>query len=153
MGVSGSGKSTLAKAISESNSLEFIEGDEYHPDLNILKMSQGVPLNDQDRWPWLQALKHEMEKGEQDKVLACSALKQSYRDFLVSPNYRIKTIFLKASEKELRHRMSNRAHFMPVDLLRDQLQTLEEPETGLIIHTDGKTSSKVIAQIQKELWN
>ena len=142
MGVAGSGKSSVASALGEALGLEVIEGDAYHPQSNIDKMAAGIPLTDDDRRPWLEALvelvgtRHASGVGT---VLACSALKRSYRDILRStiPSDESFVILLDADADTLRERMAERTgHFMPVSLLDSQLATLEplEPdERGAVI--------------------
>ena len=132
MGVSSSGKTTVGKLIAERLQAPFLEGDDYHPASNIEKMSAGIPLTDDDRWPWLDA----MGKGLRDTaekrglaVGACSALKRSYRDRLVkAAGEPIVFIYLDGSYEEIDKRMKARKnHFMPESLLRSQFATLERP--------------------------
>ncbi len=134
MGVSGSGKSTLGASLAAELGWEFLEGDAFHPAANIAKMSRGVALDDADRAPWLASLRAEIEhrllKGAH-AVLACSALKRSYRAALMGPDAGAFVILhLAADEAALRRRLSERRHFMPASLLESQLQTLEAPEQG-----------------------
>lgn len=132
MGVAGSGKSTVGKLLAQRLSLPFIEADDFHSKENVLKMSRGIPLNDEDRHPWLQLLSHELQLHEQNKgaVLACSALKESYREILREGLHeKIVWIYLQGKEDVLKERIKNRTgHFMPEELLRSQLATLEEPD-------------------------
>ncbi len=142
MGVAGSGKSSVASALGEALGLEVIEGDEHHPPGNVAKMAAGVPLTDDDRRPWLQALadlvgaRHSAGIGT---VLACSALRRSYRDLLRStvPGEEAFVLQLDADAETLRSRMAERTgHFMPVNLLDSQLETLEPlqgDEPGAVI--------------------
>ncbi|HTM91649.1 MAG TPA: gluconokinase [Flavisolibacter sp.] len=131
MGVTSCGKSTIGKLLAKRLSLPFIEGDESHPEENILKMSKGIPLNNDDRRPWLQILSHELQMHEKNKgaVLACSALKESYRKLLQEGlNEKIIWIYLEGTEEVIRKRMKERKnHFMPETLLQSQLSTLEKP--------------------------
>jgi gluconokinase len=131
MGVTGSGKSSVASALGEALDLEVMDGDAYHPQSNIEKMAAGIPLTDEDRRPWLETLselvgsRHAARVGT---VLACSALRRSYRDILGStvPNDESFVIQLDADPETLRGRMVDRTgHFMPVSLLDSQLATLE----------------------------
>lgn len=132
MGVAGCGKSTIGKLLAERLLLPFIEADDFHPKENVLKMSSGVPLDDEDRRPWLQSLAYELQLHERNKgaVLACSALKESYRKILQDGlREKIVWIYLEGDEKTLRERLKNRKeHFMPEELLQSQLATLEKPE-------------------------
>ena len=142
MGVAGSGKSSVASALGEALDLEVIEGDDHHPPTNVERMAAGIPLTDEDRRPWLQTLadhvggRHAAGVGT---VLACSALRRSYRDLLRStvPGSESFVIELDADAETLRARMADRTgHFMPVSLLDSQLATLEplQPdERGAII--------------------
>jgi carbohydrate kinase (thermoresistant glucokinase family) len=149
MGVSGSGKTTLAKAISVAYNLCFIEGDAFHPRSNIDKMQSGISLNDLDRKPWLEKLNHELHKNSsQGVVLACSALKKSYRNLLAQrfSTKQIQWIFLKCDSKTLQKRMKKRVHFMPLSLLQSQLETLEPPKKA--IHLD---ATKKLNQLMDHL--
>lgn len=138
MGVCGSGKTTVGKRLSEELHCEFIEGDLLHSESNIEKMKAGVPLNDDDRLPWLQAIRHQIEifqdKG-QCVVITCSALKQMYRDVLACNNPKIvKFIHLHGSRDLLMERLQNRkGHFMNPKLLDSQLEILEKPAEALSI--------------------
>ena len=135
MGVSGSGKTTLGKALSEQLHFSFIEGDDYHPTSNVQKMSRGIPLNDEDRKPWLQALNTVLKQQSLGAVLACSALKENYRQQLShslfpKPQY----VFIDCEKTALEKRMQARKHFMPASLLQSQLDTLEKPLEALVIN-------------------
>jgi gluconokinase len=141
MGVSGTGKTTVAAALADDLGWTFIEGDSLHPPANIAKMSAGVPLDDDDRRPWLEALAslqsfHHAEG--MSTVLTCSALKRAYRDVLRGgvPPGSVSFVHLAAPFEVLRARMEAREHFMPASLLQSQLDTLEplgpdEPGTVL----------------------
>lgn len=126
MGVSGSGKSAIGAALAEALGLPFQEGDVLHPPANVAKMAAGVPLEDADRWPWLDAVAAALATGG---VVSCSALKRSYRDRLRAGAGRpVAFVFLEGSEALLTERMGARTgHFMPVSLLASQLATLEDP--------------------------
>jgi gluconokinase len=129
MGVAGTGKSTVARLLAERLRWEFQEGDALHPPANVAKMSSGIPLTDEDRWPWLDAIaawiKEKAQRGEPG-ILTCSALKRSYRDRLRGPN--VIFVFLNGSREVIAARMASRAdHFMPPALLNSQLATLEPP--------------------------
>ncbi|QLG43839.1 gluconokinase [Costertonia aggregata] len=136
MGVSGSGKSTVGRLLAKVLNCPFFDGDDYHPEANIKKMSAGNPLNDDDRKTWLNSLnllaKQHQKKGA---VIACSALKQSYRHVLSrSLNDSAKFVYLKGSYKEISNRLSQRnGHFMPAALLQSQFDTLEEPEDAITV--------------------
>lgn len=135
MGVSGSGKSTIGARLAKTLALPFIEGDNYHPEVNRTKMAAGIPLDDADRAPWLEALAQVLAEAEQQAgcVLACSSLKQAYRDTLGSrlsakPTF----VYLHASKALLAERLAERqGHFFPVRLLDSQLETLEKPSDAI----------------------
>ena len=129
MGVTGTGKSTVAGLLAERLNWELQEGDDLHPPENVAKMSAGIPLDDEDRWPWLDTIaawiKHKTENG-QPGLVTCSALKRSYRDRLRGPN--VVFVFLNGPPELIEARMASREqHYMPVSLLHSQLATLEPP--------------------------
>ena len=129
MGVSGTGKSTIAAALSEQLGWACAEADEFHPQANIDKMSQGIPLQDNDRWPWLQEIQDWMSAragAGKSTVLTCSALKQSYRNLLSRAQGRVLFVHLDGDAHLIGERMQGReGHFMPPTLLPSQLATLE----------------------------
>lgn len=132
MGVCGCGKTTVGTLIAERLGAHFAEGDRYHPQANIEKMSQGIPLGDEDRWPWLEAIAAAIdrwqEKGE-SAVIACSALKEEYRRVIIGDRDGVHLVHLHGSEERIAERMARRQHhFMPPSLLPSQLATLEPPE-------------------------
>ena len=154
MGVSGSGKSTYGFRIAEALGLPFIEGDAYHPATNVAKMSQGIPLDDEDRRPWLERLALVLAEAERNAgcVLACSALKASYRELLGS-RLSAKPIFvlLDGSREILTERLSNRqGHFFPATLLDSQLDTLERPAGGIVVDIEDPVEEGV-AEILKQI--
>jgi gluconokinase len=128
MGVSGCGKTSVGKMLASHMGFRFIEGDSRHPDANVEKMTAGIALTDDDRWPWLEALGAELA-SEADTVISCSALKKSYRDLLRARAGRPMTfLFLQGSRSTLAARMTGRrGHYMPAALLDSQLATLELP--------------------------
>ena len=139
MGVTATGKTTVATEVAEELGCEYIEGDELHPSQNIAKMEQGVPLTDEDRWPWLQAIAELVAVKDLEgtsTVVTCSALKRSYRDVLqgAAPTF---FVHLEAPFEVLEKRMQHRTkHFMPTTLLQSQFDTLEElgdDEAGTVI--------------------
>jgi len=129
MGVAGSGKSTIAAALSQQLGWVCAEADEFHPQSNIQKMTQGIPLQDEDRWPWLQEIQNWMTAQAQaghSTVLTCSALKQSYRRLLAQAEGRVLFLHLDGEADLIGQRMQGReGHFMPPTLLPSQLATLE----------------------------
>jgi carbohydrate kinase (thermoresistant glucokinase family) len=131
MGVSGSGKTTVAEGLARREGWRLVEGDDFHPPANVAKMHSGTPLDDEDRWPWLQAIAREIDamraRGE-SAVVASSALKRAYRDILVGDRPDVVLVYLKGSKDLIARRMAARkGHFMPPALLDSQFATLEEP--------------------------
>lgn len=129
MGVSGSGKTTVARMLATRLGWEFADGDDFHPQANIDKMSQGHPLTDEDRWPWLGAVAawiDERARAGRSAVVTCSALKRSYRDALRVPE--VVFVYLSGDPDLLKQRVAERhGHFMPAELLESQLADLEPP--------------------------
>ncbi|WP_035348583.1 gluconokinase [Edaphobacter aggregans] len=142
MGVTGSGKSTIGKLLASRAGAVFADADDYHPPANKQKMAAGHPLNDEDRQPWLETLNKLMQgwyKEGKNGVLACSALKQKYRDTLAAgiPHDSITFVWLDAPEAVLAERLAERHHeFMNPALLQSQLDTLEPPADALRIVND-----------------
>jgi len=132
MGVSGTGKTTVGEVLAGREGWAFAEGDQFHPEANVAKMSHGIPLDDEDRWPWLQAIADwigEREAAGESAVVACSALKRAYRDLLCSGHPSVWFAHLTAPEAELDRRLRNRpGHYMPASLLPSQLATLQPLE-------------------------
>ena len=137
MGVSGSGKTTVGKLLAQSLNWDFSDADDFHPSANIEKMSLGIPLEDADRLPWLLQLQTTIDRWlleNKNVVLACSALKVSYREMLCRKEQRIKIVYLKGDFELFAARLKNREnHYMKADLLSSQLDTLEEPEDAIIV--------------------
>lgn len=137
MGVSGAGKSTIGRALADALQADFLEADAFHSAANIAKMKGGTPLTDSDRWPWLDAIGAALDqvvmKGGK-VVLACSALKQAYRDRLLKDGGRQGfTVFLKGDEGLIAGRLSGRSgHYMPPALLPSQMATLEAPADAIV---------------------
>jgi carbohydrate kinase (thermoresistant glucokinase family) len=131
MGVSGSGKTTVAAGLARGEDWILLEGDSFHPAANIAKMESGTPLTDEDRWPWLRAIaarQDELRAAGQSAVVACSALKRSYRDILIGNRPDTLLMYLRGSKALISERMKARQHhFMPPALLDSQFATLEEP--------------------------
>jgi carbohydrate kinase (thermoresistant glucokinase family) len=155
MGPTGCGKTTIGRRLARHLGWAFIDGDDYHPAANVAKMHSGQPLNDDDRRPWLLALRREMERLMQagkSAVLACSALKQSYRDLLGVDQQTVRTVYLRGTFDLLQRRLADRrGHFMPPELLRSQLDTLEEPDGGLSVDIDADPETivtRIVAAMQ-----
>jgi gluconokinase len=133
-GVSGSGKTTVGAMLAGRLGWRFSDGDDFHPAANIEKMRAGIPLTDEDRWPWLRAIgtwmDGEIARGE-PAVIACSALKRSYRDLLLGGRPGARMIFLTVDREALARRLTARhGHFFPEQLLGTQFDTLEPPQHG-----------------------
>jgi gluconokinase len=131
MGVSGCGKTTIGQSLADAFGWDFQEGDALHPQANIEKMSAGIPLNDDDRWPWLDRIAswiRDEQAQHRQGVISCSSLKRSYRDRLRLADADVSFLYIQVSRDELERRMQQRHHFMPTSLLDSQLQTLEEPK-------------------------
>lgn len=132
MGVSGSGKSTIGALLAARLGWEFLDADEYHPAENVAKMAAGTPLEDADRWPWLERLNRELRRRD-NAVLACSALKASYREKLCD-QLCCRIVHLRGSFGLLRSRLEQRKHrYMPASLLASQFAALEPPAGGIDI--------------------
>jgi gluconokinase len=132
MGVAGSGKTTIAAGLAEKLGVPFVEGDSLHPAANVKKMASGIPLTDEDRWPWLKAIGERMEVERHTGhgvVVSCSALKHVYRDCLRKEVHgKVQFILLDGSRELIGNRMKQRkGHFMPPALLDSQFATLERP--------------------------
>lgn len=154
MGVSGVGKTTIGKALAGELGWRFLEGDDLHPAASVAKMASGVPLTDEDRAPWLEQLRGLIAQAlarEEDVVLACSALRRSYRQLLTVDPSRVRWVYLTAPAEVIADRLrARRGHFMPVSLLESQLQTLEAPDDALVVDvTPGH--SGVVAFIRSRL--
>ena len=134
MGVCGSGKTTIGKALADAIGIDFFDADDFHPAANREKMSQGIPLDDNDRLPWLTAIADTI-RITPSFVLACSALKESYRHILRQACADLKIIHLHGSAEQLTERLKARKnHFMPPTLLASQLVTLEIPTDALTLN-------------------
>ena len=154
LGVSGSGKSTIASGLSEELGIPYYDADDFHPQENILKMSNGQSLNDQDRLPWLKILAKNIGDWSKGKggVLACSALKENYRAILSSESSsKINWVYLAGTKELIKARMDNRkGHYMSSKLLDSQFADLEVPEYG--IHVDiSQTPDILIKEIITKL--
>lgn len=160
MGVAGSGKTTLAEALSARLGWTMAEADEFHPASNIAKMNSGTPLNDEDRWPWLTAIRDWMTKQADAghcTVLTCSALKQSYRDLLSEAEGNVVFLHLDGDPELLGERIQNRTgHFMPPTLLPSQLATLEplteqELATGSLVLDISRSPEQLVEDVLSAL--
>jgi gluconokinase len=149
MGVAGSGKSTIGPLIAEALGGDYAEGDQFHPPANIAKMSSGQPLDDADRLPWLEAMARairDWHAKDRPTVLACSALKQRYRDILTGGSHEVRFVFVKGSPELIAGRIGARkGHFMPSTLLDSQFRALEEPGPDAAIIVDAAQPPATIA--------
>lgn len=155
-GVSGAGKTTVGELLARELGWRFLEADDFHPPENIEKMRSGRPLNDEDRWPWLDSLREQIERSlaaGENAVLACSALKRAYRDRL-RVNEKVKFVFLQGDyeliEKQLR---SRHGHFMNPGLLQSQFDDLEEPlrDEDVLTVELGQAPRQLVEEIKMKL--
>ncbi len=152
IGVSGSGKTTIGKKLAKVLEWEFYDADEFHPPANIRKMSQGIPLNDKDRWPWLDRLNDlilKCLKEDRPAVLACSALKRSYRERLLKDTHHTTLVYLRGDYELINKRMQSREnHYFVAHMLQSQFKTLEEPQNAITvdINSDPDTIVEKIRQ-------
>jgi gluconokinase len=156
MGVSGTGKTEVGTRLARALGGTFAEGDDYHPPANVEKMRSGVPLGDADRLPWLETLSREigawLDAGK-TVVLACSALKQRYRDILKAGRPGVRFVHLKGDEELIRARLEGRHHhYMPASLLDSQFAALEDPADAITVGVDA-TPETIVAEILKKLAN
>jgi len=148
MGVSGSGKNAIGEPLAQRLGWKFIDGDDYHPPENVKKMAAGIALQDEDRWPWLDRLNALLRK-EKQAVLACSALKEAYRQRLLAGIADSAIVYLHGSFELIRRRVEQRKHrYMPASLLRSQFDTLEPPVKAIDIDVsqDVERSVKTIVE-------
>lgn len=153
MGVTGSGKTTVGRLLAEQSGWEFADADAFHPPANVEKMTRGVALTDADREPWLAALRAAIVKWQaegKNVVLACSALKRSYRERLgVGGDVRL--VYLKGSYEVIRSRLRARhGHFATEAILADQFATLEEPEDAVTVNVDA-SPEQIVSEVGERL--
>jgi gluconokinase len=154
-GASGSGKTTVGALLAGRLGWMFADADDFHPPANVAKMRAGIPLTDKDRWPWLRAVGAWMDERtarDESAVVACSALKRSYRDLLLDGRPEVRMVFLAADPEVLTRRLAARVgHFFPERLLASQLQALEPPGPDERVirvvpaDTPGQTAEAIVA--------
>jgi len=147
MGVSGSGKTTIGEALAKELGWKYLDADDYHPKSNIEKMAAGIPLDDADRWPWLDRINeklNELQKQNQSAVVGCSALKAAYRKRLARGIKDFEVVHLKGDFKLIHSRIAKRKHrFMPPSLLRSQFDTLEPPRDAIEVDVSAPIAGSV----------
>ena len=148
MGVSGVGKSTIGRLLAARLGWRFIDADDHHPAANVAKMAAGVPLEDADRWPWLDAL-NAILREQGDAIIACSALKESYRSRLLVGTADARIVYLHGTKALIAARLAERKHkFMPASLLDSQFATLEPPAAAIDIDVSGEPRECVEAIVE-----
>ena len=154
MGVSGSGKSTVGRMLAAELGWPFYDGDDFHPAANVEKMANGIPLTDADRAGWLAALSkliRNLNTDGRSGVLACSALKQTYRETLQTDTPNVKFVYLKGSYDLILKRLQARqGHYMRPELLQSQFETMEEPGQALVVDV-AQPPDIIIRQIRQTL--
>ena len=156
MGPAGSGKTTVGKLLASQLSWEFADGDDFHSPANIEKMSRGVPLTDEDRVPWLKSIHEKMEQWQaqgKNAVLACSALKRSYREMLGlhTSDADVKLVYLKSTFNVLLKRLrARKGHYMREQMLASQFADLEEPDDALTLDA-AQPAEQIVAKMRLEI--
>jgi len=154
MGVSGAGKTAVGEALARELGWRFIDADDYHPEANIAKMAAGEPLEDDDRWPWLDRLNAVM-KEEKQAVVACSALKERYRQRLARGIEQIEWVWLKGDFELIHSRLLKRRHrYMPASLLESQFAALEPPAHAIAVEVSADLSacvSEILAMLAHKI--
>ena len=154
MGVSGVGKTTIGRLLATALGGQYIEGDDFHPPANLAKMRSGLPLSDEDRRPWLQALGKALQargmKGA-PVVLGCSALRESYRQLILASCPQCQIVWLRGSPELVAARIRSRhGHFMPARLLENQFAVLESPASAIAVDID-QTPEAIVRQVLDQL--
>jgi gluconokinase len=153
MGTTASGKTTIGSLLAKRLAWEFVDADDFHPPANVEKMRQGIPLTDADREPWLKALHDKIARWSAEGrsvVLACSALKQTYRDELRASDG-VKFVYLKGSYELFSQRvLARKGHFAKQDLLASQFATLEEPADAITVDA-APPPEEIVAEVRRQL--
>ena len=155
MGVTGAGKSAVGKLLANELGWTFVEGDDFHPPANVDKMRQGIPLDDEDRRPWLDAIRNRLDQARrqgENVVLACSALKHRYQDYLAGhASEAVRFVYLFGSPEMIRQHLANRTgHFMNPALLASQFEDLEPPEHAIRVEIN-HPPPELVAEIRTKL--
>ena len=158
MGVTGCGKTTVGRLLEDRLGWPFLDGDDFHPEANVARMAAGIPLRDEDRWPWLRRLSDEIGRrldAGRSCVLGCSALKEAYREVLREGRAEsVRFVHLSGSEALIAGRLSERVHrYMPAGLLRSQFEALEPPLDAVLVDVSGtpeEAASAVVAALGLE---
>lgn len=154
MGVAGSGKTTIGRLLAKALGWPFYDADSFHPPENVRKMASGTPLTDEDRQPWLEGLRELIEalaEQEQNGVLACSALKRSYREKLESGAAEVRWVYLEADRDLIHARLADRRdHYMPAALAESQFAALEEPVRAIVVPADDRPAD-IVSKVRSEL--
>ena len=152
MGVSGAGKTTIGQALARELGWRFIDADDHHPNANVAKMAAGEPLDDDDRWPWLERL-NSLLRNEKHAVLACSALKERYRQCLARNLEAIRWIYLRGNAGLIGSRLAQRRHrYMPASLLESQFAILEPPADAITVEISNNVPdcvAAIVAQLER----
>jgi gluconokinase len=153
MGVTGCGKTTIGKQLAQELNWPFYDGDDFHPPANVEKMRAGIPLTDEDRAPWLATLQNlilEKLRANQPAIIACSALKQKYRDRLQVDREKVRFVFLQGDYATIGERLAARTnHYMNPNLLASQFAALEEPHDALVVNV-AQTPAAIVSRIKME---
>ena len=154
MGVAGAGKTTVGGALQKTLGWPYLDADDFHSAANRAKMANGIPLQDEDRWPWLdriaQDIRARIRRGE-SAIVGCSALKESYRKrLLIDPQ--VKLVYLKGGKALMRKRLANRrGHYMKAGMVDSQFEALEEPKNAVVIdaaHPAAKVVRDILAKLR-----
>jgi gluconokinase len=153
MGVTGVGKTTIGQLLALELGWSFYDADDFHPPANVEKMRRGEPLNDVERIPWLEKLRdllRGMLEAQSNAVLACSALKSAYREYLIIDE-QVRLVYLKAEYSLIQHRLDQRkGHYMNPSLLQSQFATLEEPQQAIAVDV-ASSPAEIVRSIREKL--